>query len=281
MENGAILLSSYPKSGNTWLRFLLEANRRNGKLDMNDVRICTADTDASIIRSVCALSLEELGWGGQMLVRPAALISLFNHMSTPMYCKTHFANIQPDGLPHCIPKEITERAVYIVRDPRSVVLSMSRFFGFSIDKAVEAMASKDFRIGDNLKTASCLLSSWSNHVASWTTDKRYPVHIVKYEDLLEDTEKELVEVLDFLGEDVDKKVVKKAVEVTKMENLRAKEEKDGFRENAGKGERFFNGGGSRWESELGPKWIKQIEDDHSLAMQAVGYLENVTELRAV
>ena len=200
---GAMFLASYPKSGNTWLRFLLEAYRRGGRLDINDVRICTADSDKRIMQNASALSVDEMGFTGQMLCRPAAMLNFIALAAQPIYIKTHFANISPEGFGPCIPWQITRKAVYVVRDPRSVLLSFSPYFGLSLESAAEAMASKDFGIGDNKIQANQLLSSWSNHVSSWVGESRFPVHVVKYEDMVADTAKELTEILEFLGQDVE------------------------------------------------------------------------------
>lgn len=282
MSDGATWLASYPKSGNTWLRCLLDAYRRNGALDINDIRVGTSDGAAVLIRAVSPVPLKDLGFNGQMLLRPAALIHLLCRHNHPRRVKTHFANFQPDGLPHCIPKEFTERAVYVVRDPRSVLLSMARFFGFSTEAAVEAMNNKQFTIGDNEEFASTLVSSWSNHARSWVGEKNFPVHVVRYEDMLADAGKELTEVLEFLGEDVDPALVETAVDAAALSRLKAKESDDGFRENSGQRGDFFNEGGVRWESELGPRWIERIEQDHGDVMRALGYLDApVAELRSV
>ena len=37
---------------------------------------------------------------------------------------------------------------------------------------------------------------------------------------------------------------------------------------------FFNGGGSRWKDELGPKWSDKIVEDHGEVMRLFGYLES-------
>ncbi len=269
---GAVWIASYPKSGNTWLRCLLEAYRRNGKLDINDMRITSSDGGATIVQGVSPVPLAGLGFRGDMMLRPAALLNLFARLSAPIWIKTHFANIQPDGLPHCIPPDFTKRAVYIVRDPRAVFLSFSRFFGMSLKASAEAMANDEFRIGGTERHSLQLISSWSNHVASWFGEKAFPKHVVKYEDLLEDAAKELTEVLTFLEEDVDEAVVKRAVTAASISRLKKTEEKDGFHENliAERGG-FFNGDTS-WKEELGPKWIARIEEDHGEIMKLLGYL---------
>lgn len=272
-REGAVWLASYPKSGNTWLRCLLEAYRRNGVLDINDMRITSSDGGATIVQGVSPLPLSALGFRGEMQIRPAALLNLFARLSKPTWVKTHFANIQPDGLPQCIPHELTERAVYVVRDPRSVVTSFARFYKFPIETACDAMSSKDFTIGGNEAFAKCLLSTWSNHVASWMGEKVFPVHVVKYEDLLDDAGKELTEVLEFLGIEADAATVKKAVNATNISKLQKAEADQGFIENSRKQSgAFFNAGGVRWEDELAPKWIRRIESDHGTVMKQLGYL---------
>ena len=271
-RDGAVWIASYPKSGNTWIRCLLEAYRRGGKLDINDMRITSADGGATIVQGVSPIPLGQLGFRGEMMVRPCALLNLFSRLSKPIWCKTHFANIQPDGLPRCIPPDFTERAVYVVRDPRSAFLSFSRFFNFPLDKAVEAMANKDFTIGGTETHARTLISSWSNHVASWTGEKEFPVHVVRYEDLQKDAGKELTDVLEFLGMEVDKKLVKLAVSASEISNLKESEEEDGFRENSKQERGVFFKGDTSYQDELGPKFIRQIEEDHGDVMKLLGYL---------
>lgn len=271
-RNGVTWLASYPKSGNTWLRFLLEAYWRNGLIDINDVRISHSDGGAVLMQGLSPMPLSALGFNGQMLLRPAALLNQFCRVSAPTWVKTHFANFQPDGLPHCIPVEFTERAVYVVRDPRSVVLSLAKFYGFHMEQAVEAMAKKDWVIGNNEQFVAMLVSSWSNHVASWAGETRYPVHVVRYEDLQENAEKELAEVVEFLKLEVDEPRIKRAVKATTLDRLKKSEEENGFREQSSRNGQFFGNGGTRWKDELGAKWAAAIEADHGERMQQFGYL---------
>jgi len=270
--NGAIWLASYPKSGNTWLRCLLDAYQSNGYLDINNIRTATSDGGATIMQGVSPMPLGQLGLHGELLLRPAALLNLFCRMRRPFYIKTHFANLTLPNMPPCIPRAFTDRAVYVLRDPRSVVMSFSKFFGFPVQAAVEAMNNKDLTIGNTPDFSRTLLSSWSNHVASWTAEKEFPVHAVKYEDMVEDTAKELTEIIEFLGWEVDASRVARAVRAAESSKLQAAEKENGFNENPHKdrGE-FFNGGGTRWKDELGPKWAKQIEGDHRAVMEPLGY----------
>jgi Sulfotransferase domain len=271
-RHGATWLASYPKSGNTWLRCLLEAYRRNGLLDINDMRISSSDGGATIMQGVSPMPLDALGLQGELLLRPAALLNLFCRLNTPFFIKTHFANMQMGDAPHCIPKYLTEKAVYVVRDPRSVVSSFARFYKFPIETAADAMNSNEFVIGGNALFSRCLLSTWSNHVASWTSETNFPVHVVRYEDLVSDTAKELTEVLEFLGIEIDLELVNKSVAAANISNLKKAEVDKGFRENASTGGTFFTNGGTGWKDELGARWIKRIENDHGTVMKVLEYL---------
>ena len=280
-RHGTTWLSSYPKSGNTWLRCLLEAYRRNGTLDINDIRFSTGDGGATVMQGVSPMPLKALDFQIEMLLRPAALFNLFCRLNQPIFTKTHFANIQPDGLPHCIPRQFTENAIYVVRDPRSVISSFARFYNFPIETAADAMSSKDFIIGGSEMFCRILLSTWSNHVNSWLGEKEFPVHVVKYEDMVEDAGKELTGVLEFLGTEVNAETVAKAVEATNISKISQEEKDNGFKESVNKSSgRFFNGG-SDWRHDLGQKWIKRIEEDHGETMKLLGYLDNTQAIKAV
>jgi len=271
-RDGAIWISSYPKSGNTWLRCLLEAYRRNGVLDINDMRITTSDGGLCLLQGVSPTPADKLGFRGEMLIRPAALLGLFSRLPRPILIKTHFANMQPVGLPPCIPEDFTKKAVYVVRDPRSVVLSFSRFFSYSVNLGADAMANTSFTIGGTETFGRQFLSSWSNHVSSWISEKRYPVCVVKYEDLQADPVKGLTGVLEFLDIEVQEPIVKRAVSAAKISKLKKVESEDGFKENSAVGRGAFFNGDTSWQDELGPKWIKRIEKDHGEVMKLLRYL---------
>jgi len=225
------------------------------------------------MRAVCAAPLEELGNRGLWLLRPAALVHAMQACRGPRIFKTHAANVVLAAMPPFIPFELTERAVCVVRDPRSIVLSFSKYFSFSTEKTVEVMGQQDFSIGNlAMEQIPMIISSWSNHVRSWASETKFPIHFVKYEDMLEDPLKELRETLEFMGVDFDEERGKRAVEGAKLSKLKRTEETVGFEDNPNPERgKFFNEGGTRWQEELGRKWVLQIEEDHGEVMQELGY----------
>ena len=161
--------------------------------------------------------------------------------------------------------------------------SLSMWLNYPIDKIISNMNNPAHYLGGRQQNAISILSTWSAHAASWATEEAFPVHVMMYEDMLADTEKALEECIDFLGWKKDKRRIKRAVKAASMKALQETEEAAGFTENVSTGqERFFHAGGTRWQDELGPKWIKQIEDDHREVMIQLGYLEKKpVELTAV
>lgn len=272
---GATWLASYPKSGNTWLRLLLESYRTDSVVDINDNRISTGDGGKSVIRSACSLTLEDLGDAGEFLVRPAGLVNLFSFQRPGFMVKTHFANLYPEELPPFIPPSLTKKAIYMVRDPRSVAVSFSKYFRLPIHQTCEIMKSENYVYGGDGEHAKVYTSSWSGHVSSWIAESRYPVHLVKYEDMLVEPHRELQTILEFLEWTPNVERIDRAIKNCEVSRLMKDEKEKGFVESPSNGTEFFtDGGGTRWQDELGNKWARQIEKDHHKVMSLLGYLDS-------
>jgi aryl sulfotransferase len=204
-----VWIASYPKSGNTWVRFLLhhylygpvgnslELNRRIPDLHRPSGRI---DTGAE-----------------RLLV------------------KTHLA--LTDGLPFLAQ---TERAIHIRRDPRDVLLSGMHYAGLEAGRTPDpvAYARAFIECGGDPGWAKMGFGTWAGHAEGWLTADRFPVHATTYEALKADTPGELRRMLEFLGEPIDATRVAEAVELSDFERLRELER----REKARGGESLFRGG---------------------------------------
>ena len=273
-------LASYPKSGNTYLRLLIQAYLANGYVDINSITASVGDNTSFWFQSLSPVSLDKLTFNMKLLLRPAALLNQLHSINTSVrFIKTHHANAMVNGQPHLIPADLTERAVYIVRDPRDVVSSLKTYMasekGLSIDESAEKMADPEYAIQseDGLPQ---ILTSWSQHVKSWMGETRYPIAILRYEDLCAEPEKNLTELLQFCGLEVDENRVQSAVEACRIANLSRQEQVNGFREDRRIKVRkpFFYKGGSRWRNELLPEIARKIESDHMEMMQRFGYLDS-------
>jgi hypothetical protein len=257
-------IASFPKSGNTWVRMLLEGYM-TGKVDINaEYGAVTADNIEPYYQSVSPYPLSDLKPTDILHLKGAALLYL--RSST---VKTHCANTVVNDVRQ-IPASYTQSAIYIMRDPRDVAISFSGLLGESIDTTIDMMNNKNLVLLSENNVPQ-FLGTWTMHVKSWTTTNGFPVLIIKYEDLLEDTEKVFTSILEFWKKDIEKERLKKAINMASFEMLKAQEDLHGFRENMGK-EKFFREGGSTWKKVLTKDQSKQIVNDHHDMMVEHGYV---------
>lgn len=267
--SGIYWLASYPKSGNTWLRLLLQSYRR-GKavVDINDMA-----EDGWSINSRTQFD-EQIGLAASDLTDaeilawwPSALKKWAQNHAEPAYLKTHAM---------CGLWEFTLGAVYLVRDPRDVALSLARHIDRSIDTAIEMMGTRNklmsrsrYRLQPRLLES---WGSWSQNVESWLAPTPFPVHVVSYEAMRADPAAVLTGLLPVLGFPVDPAAVNVAVAATTLETLRAQEAEKGFVEAVGPNRFFGEGRVQGWRDRLTPAQVAQIEADHGPMMRRLGYL---------
>ena len=110
------------------------------------------------------------------------------------------------------------------------------------------------------------VSSWNTNFKSWKSQKKIPIKIIKYEDLLNETYMVFKDVVEFINmttnnkQKIDKEKLKNAVNSTLFDKLKDSEQKNGFSEaitskkDNKKKISFFN---------LGPKndWRKILDKD--------------------
>ena len=161
--------------------------------------------------------------------------------------------------------------VYVVRDPRNVITSLKNFYEMNDDQAFKWITNKNQYIYDVNKFEKDgysdfqFISSWDTNFESWKIQKKIPIKIIRYEDLLNQTFKVLNEVIAFINqttnskEKINKNKIKNAVNSSSFSKLKDKEKNKGFSEapmtkSRDKKIPFFN---------LGPKnnWKIILNDD--------------------
>jgi len=214
-----ILLASYPKSGNTWVRFLI-ANLRHPDQEVGygNLHRLVLDLDISVKRD-------------------------FDRAPRPRMVKTH-GSFDPRY----------RRIIYVVRDPRDVALSQYDHLR-KLRKIDDEFPMEDF-IGRFLTgKLDRDLGSWGENVGSWLATRSHHAGflLLRYEDLLDGTARELTRVADFAGLPTTPERISQAVERSSADKM---------------GKTAKSGG---WRSDLPERQVARIEDPWGDIMACLGY----------
>lgn len=222
-----LFIASYPRSGTTWLRFLLFELLTGEPAEFVPVN----ESIPYVGKHRGAREL--LPWGGRAI-------------------QTHETFLQG-----------VKSAIYIVRDPRSVVLSEYRWqlrtglFEGSFESFFDAFISG----------RANPYGRWDRHVDTWTSSELAAegrLHIVRFIDLRADTVAELTRILDFLGVRRPTSVVERVVANNGLAEMQTKEERapEGTLGTEARPDiRFVQSGStSAWRSELTPDNARAIEE---------------------
>lgn len=177
-----VLLSSFPRSGSTWMRFLL----------CNLISLLEWD-GKTVDFLLLNRTMVELGVSN--------LLEPWPHSSTiPRVVKTHRRYPPIFG---------RNRAIGIIRDPRDVMVS---FYHFQRDR----QGVYDGTFSEFIRKQRSGLQSWFRHYTSW---RDHWDLIVKYENMREDVFHEFNQVLDILGIEYPEDLIRKAISRSSFESL--------------------------------------------------------------
>jgi hypothetical protein len=183
---------SYPKSGNTWTRFLI-ANLLHPEpnLTLLDMERLVPAVDGQTRR-------------------------FFRTMPRPRVIRDH-GPFNPQY----------KNVIYIVRDPRDVVVSAYNF----VLKAT--IVDEDYPIttfvNEFVRGARSAVGSWGENVASWLATRGNTPRflLLRYEDMLSETSRELGKIASFLGMTVSAERLAEAVSRSSADNMRKLEKMHG------------------------------------------------------
>lgn len=265
-------VASYPKSGNTWVRLVLETYA-HGEEQM-DQWVQYDDASPWHFQVVSPFPLQDIGLPAEVRLRPAALLVLARSIGVdgPSLVKSHHANCKIGGMPFFKPVW-TRKVINPVRDPREVCCSAKDHFGFeTYMETARFMNNSEASIGGGEKVHH-MLGSWSDHAESWLGDTEIDVHTVRYEDMHAHTVESFAEIIEFMGIEPDRERLKEACEACSFEHLQEVEEKAGFPEQSPNHDQFFRSGQTDgWKEELPGEVAQKIVDDHMDTMEEMDYL---------
>jgi hypothetical protein len=243
-----VFLVSYPRSGNTWTRFLL------GNLLCRDNPVTFTNIESRI---------PEIYFNPDRYMRA---------LPRPRILKSH-ESFQPHY----------PRVIYIVRDPRDVAVS---FYHHNVkagnipDDYPMASFVPRFITGDFDR----IFGSWRDNVLSWTALRQGTPNflLMRYEDMKRDPARALSGLVAFLEScsfrDIDgsPEALQRAIELSSPERMRALEKEEARQWVLTKGTRpdkpFVRSAISgQWKSQLAPESLAAIESAWGDLMQRLGY----------
>ena len=278
-----IWLTSYPKSGNTWVRSIVAA------LMYSDDGVFNFDLFKRIRQfpNIKYFKTFTKDFGNfheikKHWVNAQDLMNLDNEIK---FLKTHHLNCKLDKY-NFTNKENTLATIYIVRDPRNLVSSISNHYSYTLENSKKFLFTRQFIenkkkgeiVEDSIKT---LLGTWDEHYKFWKNNNK-DFLLIKYEDLIKNSRYELERIINFIkkytdvqtNDDKNENIIK----TTNFKYLQNLEEKGYFNENAyetvnKKKNFFYLGPENDWKNLLDKKMIDEIETKFSAEMKELGYLE--------
>jgi len=281
-----IWIASYPKSGNTWVRSLLSTYlySEDGSFNFNLLKKILKFPSKTYLKYFIK-DFSDIKKVSEYWISAQERINLFNEKKSVLL-KTHSAlcTLENNSFTN---KQNTQAVIYIVRDPRNVITSISNHYSLSIEESYDFMidnkkiltgdrwGGKDFGISE-------VLGSWSQHYKSWQNIKFAPILNIKYENLIDDTKNSLITIINFLQKftnvKIDEKKILKTIKSCNFENLRKMEIKEGFSEAAyseklEKKVNFFHlGKENNWKKLLSPEVEKKIRKTFNNVMKELNYI---------
>ena len=277
-------IASYPKSGNTWLRALIssyyysvdgvfhEKIIKNIGQFPEKKHFTSFNYDPKVVTDTTRFWIK-----AQEKINEDKKLRFF---------KTHnvFGTLNNQNFTN---KENSIGCIYIIRDPRNVITSLKNHYELDDDSALKWMTRENNFIYDVEKldrdgySDFQFISSWATNYKSWKVQKKIPIKIIKYEDLLNKTYAVFMDVVKFINETtnnkekISKDKLKNSVNSTLFDKLKNNEEKYGFSEaiqskKENKKIPFFH---------LGPKndWRRILDEDFKKKLNNV-FEKNLIEL---
>ena len=278
-----IWLASYPKSGNTWVRSIISSllYSDDGNFSFELMLKVSQFPEKKYFKNFIN-NFDNFNQIKESWISAQDMINLDNQIKV---LKTHQGKYTV-GKDSFTNDQNTLATIYIVRDPRTLISSISNHYTLPKDRASDFLMTPQI-IGNNKgwedkeTGMQCLLGKWNDHYRSWTRNKSNLL-LIKYEDLIYNPENELEKIIDFLKNYLNVKTNqnknKKILETTSFKNLKKLEQKGFFRENVlnkkdeSKVDFFHLGPENNWKNNLNEDLKNKVEKNFQQEMKELKYL---------
>lgn len=276
-------LASYPKSGNTMLRAIFSSyfHSLDGEFAFDYLNHIPQFPDLKSFQKINVDTQNKK----EVVQNYIKAQKIYVKNKNLQFLKTH--SILENKEMNFTNKINSLGAIYIVRDPRNVVLSYSHHYNRSLEESVQRILDQNnYLLAKDGSVPFHYIGSWKTNLLSWKKLKDR-CYVVKYEDLVFKKKETVVKLLNFIEKlakkYIDKKIkitanqkrLDKVIESTSFDNLKKLEDQKGFIENPNKSnnKKFFNLGiNSNWESSLDFAKKALIENSFEKEMKELGYL---------
>ena len=268
-----IWIASYPKSGNTYLRSFISSYyfSKKGKFDfdllLNILQFPSIKFSKKKINSELEASQNWI-YNQRQFFSGEKIHFIKTHSSLNKYKGNSFTN-----------EKLSLGAIYIVRDPRNLITSMTHHYSLNYEQAYLKLINEKQTLLEKSSDGDCsnftFLGSWSNHYKAWKNTKEFKTLFIKYEELENNKFDTFKKVVNYINE---KKLIN-SINSTNFSNLRNKEENEGFEESvymsSGEKKRFFNlGFNNRWQKILPNNILIKINKTLHNELNDLGYYIN-------
>ena len=278
-----IWIASYPKSGNTYLRSFISSYyfSKKGKFDFN------------LLLNVLQFPSLKFTKKNIYSEYEASQNWIFNQNQFFLNNKVHFIKTH-NSLDEFKGNKFTSNqqtlgAIYIVRDPRNVLSSLTHHYSLNYEQAFKKIMDENASLLEkslnNDHSNFTFLGSWSNHYKSWKNTTEFKTLFIKYEDLEDNKYETFKKVVNFINRikskelKIDEKKLLNSIRSTNFTNLKNKEQNEGFEESVissnGEKKPFFNlGFNNRWQKILPKNILNQLNKNLQKELNDLGYNSN-------
>ncbi len=280
-------LASYPKSGNTMLRLFLSLYFFSEDGNLNDFNVIKNINNLNNYKIYKKLT--DIPPLDNFVSNPEIISNYWlraqqkiieQHPKKILFFKTHNAQITFNSL-NFTNSSVTRGFVYIVRDPRSVLLSTMDHYNHKTyeDAAKYLLSDKHITYVKGNFLPEFILS-WKSHFLSWKgflNENKNLGLIIKYEDMVQNPKETFLDILKFfqtkINFEIDIKKFTNAVDAIQFNKLKQLEKQISFNEKSNSAKRFFRKGiVDEWKSVLPKSILKNIEKNFNEEMRNLHYV---------
>ena len=274
-----IWLASYPKSGNTLVRSMLSAYNfsNTGEFNFELLKNIKQFPNRNIFNYLGVDTSNKLEIAKNYISAQEEINK--RDGNSIRFLKTHSALHSINGYPFTNYKN-SLGTIYIVRDPRKVVLSNANHYQVALDESLKQLISGTV-LGEDIYLTH--VGTWSSNYNSWKEFKKLDKYLlIKYEDLILKPKEAFISILEFIHKLTKTKFVpdelklNNVLKTTTFEYLQNLEKKESFPESRknkdGKLINFFKYGKRNTGKNLPEEINKNIEENFNLEMKELGYL---------